>query len=124
MPESVLQIPPAAEYVRVARLVAAAAARRAGVLDDALDDVRLAVGEAATRAVLRHGSGSIADPIRLVLNDHPRFEVTVEDRAGAAAVEDGLALALITSLPDVVEVRRTPDGDSVRMSWSLGSPPG
>ena len=124
MPESVLQIPPAAEFVRVARLVAAAAARRAGVAEEALDDVRLAVGEATARAVLRHGSRDIADPVRLVLTDHPRFEVSVEDRGGAGALDDELALALIASLPEASDVRRTPAGDTVRMSWSVAAAAG
>jgi anti-sigma regulatory factor (Ser/Thr protein kinase) len=39
------------EHVRTARLVAAAVARRAGVDEAVLDEVRLAVGEACTRAV-------------------------------------------------------------------------
>lgn len=121
MPESVLEIPPAAEFVRVARLVALAAARRAGVTEDLLDDVRLAVGEATARAVLRHGSLGLTDPVRLVLTDHPDFDVTVEDRGGAADVDEEFALDLIASLPEQAEVRRTPDGDSVRMSWSLGA---
>ena len=42
------------EHVRTARLVAVSLARRAGVDDETLDEVRLAVGEAATRAVGRH----------------------------------------------------------------------
>lgn len=37
------------EHVRTARLVAAAVARRAGVDEAVLDEVRLAVGEACTR---------------------------------------------------------------------------
>ena len=36
------------EHVRTARLVAAAVARRAGVDEAVLDEVRLAVGEACT----------------------------------------------------------------------------
>ena len=38
-------------HVRTARLVALAVARRVGVSDDLLDEVRLAVGEACSRAV-------------------------------------------------------------------------
>jgi anti-sigma regulatory factor (Ser/Thr protein kinase) len=122
MPESVLEIPPAPEFVRVARLVAVAAARRAGIADELLDDVRLAVGEATARAVLRHGSVGTTDPVRLTLVDHPVFEVRVEDQGGAVQVADDLALALITSLPEHSDVRRTPAGDTVQMSWSTASP--
>jgi anti-sigma regulatory factor (Ser/Thr protein kinase) len=38
-----LTIPSSVEHVRTARLVAVAAARRAGLGEEALDDVRLAV---------------------------------------------------------------------------------
>ena len=40
-----------AAHVRTARLIAAAMARRSGVGEDVLDEVRLAVGEACARAV-------------------------------------------------------------------------
>ena len=43
--------PPCPAHVRTARLVAVAVARRAGVDEDVLDEVRLAVGEACSRAV-------------------------------------------------------------------------
>ena len=38
-------------HVRTARLVATAVARRSGVAESLLDEVRLAVGEACSRAV-------------------------------------------------------------------------
>ena len=41
-------------HVRTARLIAVAVARRAGVAEDLLDEVRLAVGEACSRAVELH----------------------------------------------------------------------
>ena len=40
-------------HVRTARLVATAVARRSGVAESLLDEVRLAVGEACSRAVER-----------------------------------------------------------------------
>ena len=46
-----LSFSPDPAYVRTVRLVAAAVARRAGVSDEVLDEVRLAIGEACTRAV-------------------------------------------------------------------------
>jgi serine/threonine-protein kinase RsbW len=39
-----LRLPPNAAHVRTARLIAAAMARRSGVGEDVLDEVRLAVG--------------------------------------------------------------------------------
>ena len=50
------------EHVRTARLVAAAVARRAGVDEAVLDEVRLAVGEACSRAVGLHASNDIGVP--------------------------------------------------------------
>ena len=41
-------------HVRTARLVATAVARRSGVAESLLDEVRLAVGEACSRAVEAH----------------------------------------------------------------------
>ncbi|MGD0559378.1 MAG: ATP-binding protein, partial [Streptosporangiaceae bacterium] len=45
---------PLPAHVRTARLVATAVARRSGVPDSLLDEVRLAVGEACSRAVEAH----------------------------------------------------------------------
>jgi anti-sigma regulatory factor (Ser/Thr protein kinase) len=57
------------EHVRTARLVAVSLARRAGVGDETLDEVRLAVGEAATRAVGRHRSSCPLEPVLVRLTD-------------------------------------------------------
>ena len=54
------------EHVRTARLVAAAVARRAGVDEAVLDEVRLAVGEACSRAVGLYRSSEVRI---LVLDD-------------------------------------------------------
>ena len=56
MPSATLSLPPAPEHVRTARLVVVAAARRFGLDEELVDDVRLAVGEAVARAVLRSAS--------------------------------------------------------------------
>ena len=45
---------PLPAHVRTARLVALAMARRVGVAEETLDEVRLAVGEACSRAVGVH----------------------------------------------------------------------
>ncbi|RNL83296.1 ATP-binding protein [Halostreptopolyspora alba] len=95
-------------HVRTARLMATAVARRAGIAESALDEVRLAVGEACSRAVEAHRVHCPDQPIQLELidgagnrpltgtqpdppvpatppNGHQaqRFEVTVSDRAPA-----------------------------------------
>ncbi|HEY9523341.1 MAG TPA: ATP-binding protein [Thermopolyspora sp.] len=69
-------------HVRTARLVATAIARRTGVDEALLDEVRLAVGEACSRAVEAHRLHCPGEPIRIELRDDSgRFEVTVIDVA-------------------------------------------
>ncbi|NGO67127.1 ATP-binding protein [Streptomyces boncukensis] len=70
------------EHVRTARLVAAAVARRAGVDEAVLDEVRLAVGEACTRAVGLHMSHGVDAPVRVALiEDEKKFSIEVGDDA-------------------------------------------
>ena len=70
------------EHVRTARLVAAAVARRAGVDEAVLDEVRLAVGEACTRAVGLHLSNGVDSPVRVALiEEEKKFSIEVGDEA-------------------------------------------
>jgi serine/threonine-protein kinase RsbW len=67
-------------HVRTARLVATAVARRSGVAESLLDEVRLAVGEACSRAVEAHQRHCPEQPIRVALTDNgEQFEVVVTD---------------------------------------------
>ena len=67
-------------HVRTARLVATAVARRSGVAESLLDEVRLAVGEACSRAVEAHLLHCPGQPIRVELTDDgEQFEVVVTD---------------------------------------------
>ncbi|MBX6167997.1 MAG: ATP-binding protein [Thermobispora bispora] len=121
-------------HVRTARLVAAAVARRTGVPEAILDEVRLAVGEACLRAVEAHRLRCPAEPVVMRLRDDDgRFEVTVIDAAsrdgvsppaaeanGSPLPEMGdLGLAVIAGLADDVEVVPRPEGMSIRMSWPV-----
>jgi serine/threonine-protein kinase RsbW len=73
-------------HVRTARLVATAVARRSGVDESLLDEVRLAVGEACSRAVEGHQLYCPTEPVRLALTDlADRFEVEVTDNCAADA---------------------------------------
>ncbi|MER7724624.1 ATP-binding protein [Streptomyces sp. NPDC096323] len=135
------------EHVRTARLVAAAVARRAGVDEAVLDEVRLAVGEACSRAVGLHRSHGITAPVTVVLiEDEKSFSIEVGDevpgpgadgsvpggvsgrRDPAPGVgpdepepegdgEDEMGLAVISGLVDDVEVRSGAEGGVIRMSW-------
>jgi len=73
-------------HVRTARLVATAVARRSGVAESLLDEVRLAVGEACSRAVEAHLLHCPGQPIRVELTDDgEQFEVVVIDAVPATA---------------------------------------
>lgn len=131
------------EHVRTARLVAVSLARRAGVDDEVLDEVRLAVGEAATRAVGRHRASCPDEPVLVRMTDGDgRFVAEVVDVARApsaapAAVDlsdhaeadpggvdpldedlpPGIDLAVIGGLVDDVTVETDAAGSVVRMAW-------
>ena len=81
---------PLPAHVRTARLVATAVARRSGVDEALLDEVRLAVGEACSRAVEAHQEYCPAEPVRVALTGTDgRFEVVVTDTAVQDAEADG-----------------------------------
>ncbi|MCX4787622.1 MULTISPECIES: ATP-binding protein [unclassified Streptomyces] len=88
------------EHVRTARLVAAAVARRAGVDEAVLDEVRLAVGEACSRAVGLHRSHGITAPVSVVLIEEEKsFSIEVGDEVpgpGAEPEPGGSAGAPVT----------------------------
>jgi serine/threonine-protein kinase RsbW len=125
-------------HVRTARLVAAAVARRSGVDEAILDEVRLAVGEACSRAVQLHRRYCPDRPVLVTLVDDTRvFRVAVADEAPTDQddspgfdelaqtadldqdpVPPGVGLAVISGLVDDVAVEPGRDsGLVVRMSW-------
>jgi serine/threonine-protein kinase RsbW len=125
-------------HVRTARLVATAVARRSGVAESLLDEVRLAVGEACSRAVEAHQRHCPGVPIRVALaDDGEQFEVVVSDAVaesehdlpagaglpagnGSPAGAD-LGLAVIIGLADDVRIESSESGTSVTMSWKRRS---
>jgi hypothetical protein len=81
---------PLPAHVRTARLVATAVARRSGVAEALLDEVRLAVGEACSRAVEVHQEYCPAEPVRVALTGSgERFEVVVTNTAGRGDGPEG-----------------------------------
>jgi anti-sigma regulatory factor (Ser/Thr protein kinase) len=122
-------------------------ARRAGVADELLEEIRLAIGEACSRAVALHRSQGTDSLIDMVMDDGDRFTVRVTDRAiegrGAATAADPAAflvetpvtaegpealaeeavaatmgLALLAGLVDDLEVKAVPDGVGTEVSMS------
>jgi anti-sigma regulatory factor (Ser/Thr protein kinase) len=129
-------------HVRTARLVAAAVARRCGVDEAVLDEVRLAVGEACSRAVHLHRAHCPDRPVTVTLvDDATSFRIAVADEAptGEAPEADfgdladvadldnemvppGVELAVISGLVDDVSVESGRDGGVVvRMTWPISA---
>lgn len=133
---------PLPAHVRTARLVATAVARRSGVPETLLDEVRLAVGEACSSAVEAHRVNCPGEPVRIALSGcDGRFEIEVinagtahrTERAGTEPVRGvkadprgesrlvptGFSLAVIAGLADDVQISETSEGTSVKMSWPV-----
>ncbi|GAA5177619.1 ATP-binding protein [Rugosimonospora acidiphila] len=108
MPTVRLSFTPAPAHVRTARLVGVAVARRAGVAPELFDEIRLAIGEACSRAVALHHDHSIPDLVEVALGDDERFTVRVIDRA---PIDAALSQALNdpAELADPVALLEAPD---------------
>jgi serine/threonine-protein kinase RsbW/stage II sporulation protein AB (anti-sigma F factor) len=123
--------PATPEHVRDARSAIAELVRRAGVPDDALDAIRLAVSEAVSNAVLHgyRGDTGRGDVTVLVEAEDSRLEVRVRDRGcGMSPHPDargaGMGLPLIAQLSDAVAVRPNDEGGGteVHMTFRLAAP--
>jgi serine/threonine-protein kinase RsbW len=160
-----LLLSPLPSHVRTARLVAVAAARRAGLEDQLVDELRLAIGEACSRAVGLHARHAPETPVQVTVADGSGgLVVQVTDNGPAAgpapddlsagllddvgavnaqsAGDDGevvprpfsgvdrlldalvdpdVALAVVTSLVDDVDVEHSPGGTTITMRWPLAA---
>ena len=102
-----LSFSPAPVHVRTARLVGVAVARRAGVAEELLDEVRLAIGEACTRAVTLHRQYGLTDLVTVEMSDSDSYTVRVIDHAPIeASVGLGYALSLRFSFSEKVDFGR------------------
>ena len=138
-----LLLSPLPSHVRTARLVVVAAARRAGLEDELVDELRLAVGEACSRAVGLHARHAADVPVKVLVTDDPTgLTVAVVDAgpaagpapqdlsegllAGDADVQDladpDVSLAVLAGLVDAVDVDPGPTGTTVTMRWPLPVP--
>lgn len=127
-----LTIPLEAGHVRTARRVAGAAARRAGVAEDDLDAVRLAVSEACSRATLRAATADHADRrsqarARITMTEGDGWflvevheDVAPSPAASAAAREsEELAAALIAAVTPRFDERVEHSSAVTTMGWPI-----
>ena len=142
-----LLLTPLPAHVRTARLVGVAAARRAGLDDELVDELRLALGEACSRAVGLHARHALGAPVQVTVSDEPtRLTVTVTDVGPAAGpapddvarglfetnpddeqlVDPDVALAVLAGLVDGLDVQPGASGTTITMHWPLplGAAPG
>ncbi|GAB2929352.1 ATP-binding protein [Micromonospora polyrhachis] len=138
-----LSFSPAPVHVRTARLVGVAVARRAGVAEELLDELRLAIGEACTRAVALHNQYGLTDLVEVEMSDVGMYTVRVIDRAPIEAglgltalppdeltnesltdeaLTTGVGFALLAGLVEDLQVRPVDEGigTQVRMVWPIG----
>lgn len=131
-----LRFSPMPSHVRTARLVAATVARRVGMPEPVVEEIRLAVGEACTLVVGRQAGRAAANggsPVQLAIEDGPyRLAIEVSDEVpGAAGGESfgdpderdqALGLAVLSGLTEDLKVADGPGGAVVRLSWPLPRP--
>lgn len=135
-----LLLSPLPSHVRTARLVVLAAARRAGLEDGLVDELRLAVSEACSRAVGLNARHAAEVPVKVLVSDDPSgltLSVTDAGPAAGPAVDDlsegllagtrdaddtadpDVSLGVLTGLVDDVAVVPGPTGTTVTMRWPL-----
>lgn len=126
-----LEIPPRRDHLALVRLVVETTARLAGLPDERVDDLRLAVSEGCTNALDAHADRDEAAPISItVRDDGTAVSVSVTDHAGgfepgaarsAPSATDpqrlrherGLGIPIMRSLVDEVSFEETADGTTL-----------
>ena len=132
-----LLLSPLPIHVRTARLISVAAARRAGLGAELLDELRLAVGEACSRAVAMHAKHAPDQPVQLLAarrrhrahrrggrpgpGDRTRRASDVEDLFGEDEIDPRVSLAVIAALVDDVTVTPVQHGDQRDAALAAGS---
>lgn len=135
-PDVDIEIPPKPEYVALVRHVVGAVARMGGLSPDLVDNVKLAVSEAATNAVTMSARADSGEAVKVLAEiEGDRLVVQVTDRGSHDealrsletgdtdpnsldfSFERGLSLPLIQGLVDEFEIEpREGGGNVVRMT--------
>jgi serine/threonine-protein kinase RsbW len=110
VPTVTVSFTPLPAHVRTARFIAASVARRAGVAETILDEIRLAVSEACSLAVRLHIAHAPDVPVELRLSESEQeFSVQVLDAVVRPAPVDDLDATLDLTDDDLGE---SPNGRS------------
>lgn len=123
-----LRLPSELGYEKLAIALAAAVAAKMGFSQDRIADLKTAVGEACTNAIVHGNRSDSRMTVLVVMTIEPdRLSVDVVDRGAAPIPQEvpapciarmvtgearsgGLGMFLIRSLVDEVEISREPDG--------------
>jgi Histidine kinase-like ATPase domain len=107
-----LSFVPRSAHVRTARQVAVALARRAGLTDDVLDEIRLAVGEACSLALSLQRQSRPDEPLVLVFDDDAGLTVDVRASAPLDPASGDHALSVLAAAvpPPAVTAEELPVG--------------
>jgi anti-sigma regulatory factor (Ser/Thr protein kinase) len=130
-----LEVPARTDYLALVRLVIAAAVALEPEIDEAtLDDLRLAVTEAAANAIDAHKAATTDAPILIrCTSTADRVDIEIRDEGAGFDLDDvgelppasdprrlrherGLGISLMRMLTDDVEFRSSPDGTAVRLT--------
>jgi anti-sigma regulatory factor (Ser/Thr protein kinase) len=124
-----LAFPPEPRLLGTVRLVVGIIARKAGMDEEGIEDLKVAVSETCALAVGDLTRAGRSDPIELdLVESADRLGVEVRDRAeplpqGAGRSVDGevddreLGLALVGALVDDLKTATTPDGGNRTSFW-------
>ncbi|MEW9122914.1 MAG: ATP-binding protein [Thermotaleaceae bacterium] len=128
-----ISIPSKPEYVSVVRLTASAIASRMGFSIEEIEDIKVAVAEACTNAIVHGVCNSDTNFNINFLIDESKIYIQIEDQGSGfycEAVEDpdltspkegGLGIFIIKSLMDEVEVEsKIGKGTTIKMTKYLG----
>ena len=130
-----LAFPPEARLLGTLRLVVGIVARKAGMGEEGIEDLKVAVSETCAVAVGDLNRAGLPDPIEVDLVEAPdRFGIEVRDRApsasGPADAADGevddreLGLALVGALVDDLKTATLADGGKRTSFWLRRDPGG
>ena len=130
-----LAFPPEARLLGTLRLVVGIVARKAGMGEEGIEDLKVAVSETCAVAVGDLNRAGVPDPIEVDLVEAPdRFGIEVRDRAPAASAAPGaadaevddreLGLALVGALVDDLKTAILEGGGNRTSFWLRRGPQG